>query len=43
MLLKEPKPYATLLSFSALMRFILLLLLLYYTQHDQETDLTAHC
>lgn len=41
MLLKEPKPYATLLSFSALMRFILLLL--YYTQHDQETDLTAHC
>lgn len=42
MLLKEPKPYATLLSFSALMRFILLLLL-YYTQHDQETDLTAHC
>lgn len=42
MLLKEPKPYATLLSFSALVRFILLLLL-YYTQHDQETDLTAHC
>lgn len=41
MLLKERKPYATLLSFSARMRFILLLL--YYTQHDQETNLTAHC